>query len=148
MVGTYQPRGAVRGQPAHAPQDTVPVLPLSRELRNQLRRVPSSHRAHSTLAQPALLRPRPSTPPPPPPHKHTHTHTHTHTSLKKKRERHPRSVLFPEPRCSPGGSPALCQAFYKSEGSSWLFHLDDFLSFPFILNLYFPSLPTSLCIPV
>ena len=32
--------------------------------------------AHSTLAQPALLRPCPSTPPPPPPPPHTHTRTH------------------------------------------------------------------------
>ena len=85
------------------PEDTVPVLPLSRELQNQLRRVPSSHcslwasgalwlfrcktEIHSTLAQPALLRPRPSTPPPPPPHTHTrlpnvlrlHHHTYTYT---------------------------------------------------------------------
>ena len=37
--------------------------------------------AHSTLAQPALLRPCPSTPPPPPPPPHTHTYTHVCTHI-------------------------------------------------------------------
>ena len=67
------------------PEDTVPGLPLSFETSSgeypyhtaacgpQVLSGRCKTETHSTLAQPALLRPRPSTPPPPP---HTHTHTH------------------------------------------------------------------------